>query len=174
MHIDEFNALDPAAAAALVRVWADVPRWTDAVVAGRPYPDADALAAAADGLAAQWSDDEVAAALHQHPRIGERRTGASAEDAASRREQASATTADERTAVALRDGNAAYEARFDRVFLIRAAGRSADEVLAELARRTANDPDAEAAEVAGALREIAALRLADTVPPFDAARGGTR
>ena len=37
------------------------------------------------------------------------------------------------------DGNRAYEERFDRVFLIRAAGRDADEILAELERRLGND-----------------------------------
>ena len=55
--------------------------------------------------------------------------------------------------------NAAYEQRFGRVFLIRAAGRSPDEMLAEAQRRLENGPDAEAAEALGQLREIALLRL---------------
>ncbi|MGV7942614.1 2-oxo-4-hydroxy-4-carboxy-5-ureidoimidazoline decarboxylase, partial [Mycobacterium kansasii] len=57
-------------------------------------------------------------------------------------------------------GNAAYEERFDRVFLINAAGLDATTVLAELHRRLENAPDAEAAEVARELRGIALRRLA--------------
>jgi 2-oxo-4-hydroxy-4-carboxy-5-ureidoimidazoline decarboxylase len=56
-------------------------------------------------------------------------------------------------------GNAAYEERFGRVFLIRAAGRDADEILAELERRLANTDDAERAETVDNLRQIALLRL---------------
>ena len=40
---------------------------------------------------------------------------------------------------ALAEGNREYEQRFGRVFLIRAAGRSSSEVLAELRRRLGND-----------------------------------
>ena len=56
-------------------------------------------------------------------------------------------------------GNAAYEARFGRVFLIRAAGRSPEEMLTELERRLANDDETEAREAVGQLAEIALLRL---------------
>ena len=64
---------------------------------------------------------------------------------------------------ALAEGNREYEQRFDRVFLIRAAGRSASEVLAELRRRLGNDDETERAETVAALREIALLRLKDVV-----------
>ena len=60
---------------------------------------------------------------------------------------------------ALREGNLAYEERFDQVFLIRAAGRSPAEMLAELRRRLRNDPATEQREVADQLREITRLRL---------------
>lgn len=62
-------------------------------------------------------------------------------------------------AQALADGNRAYEARFDRVFLIRAAGRSADDILTALRERLGNTPDQELAVIDAQLREIAALRL---------------
>ena len=60
-------------------------------------------------------------------------------------------------------GNQAYEERFGHVFLIRAAGRSGDEILAELERRLGNPPEAERAETADNLRQIALLRLAKEV-----------
>ena len=45
-----FNALEPDAAAEVVAVWAAIPGWVDAVVAGRPYDTVDALAARAYAL----------------------------------------------------------------------------------------------------------------------------
>ncbi len=66
------------------------------------------------------------------------------------------------TAARLAAGNAAYEERFDRIFLVRAAGRSAEEILALLAQRLTHDPETELAVTAGQLREIALLRLEDT------------
>ena len=61
------------------------------------------------------------------------------------------------------EGNRGYERRFGRVFLIRAAGRSSSEVLAELRRRLGNDDETERVEMVAALREIALLRLKDVV-----------
>ena len=60
---------------------------------------------------------------------------------------------------AIADGNRVYEDRFDRVFLIRAAGRSRREILAELRRRLTLDDNTEAAIVGSELRDIALLRL---------------
>ncbi|WIB35529.1 2-oxo-4-hydroxy-4-carboxy-5-ureidoimidazoline decarboxylase [Curtobacterium sp. MCJR17_043] len=158
-----FDRLDDAEARALVTSWAAVPRWVEAVLAGRPFGTVGALTAAADRLARTWTDAEVEAALAEHPRIGDRPVGDGAAATASRLEQAASAGADAATAAALRQGNADYEARFDRVFLVRAAGRTADQVLAELRRRLGNDDDTERTEVADQLREIALLRLARSV-----------
>ncbi len=159
----EFNALDAAAAAETVGVWAAIPAWTDAVVAGRPYASVDELAQAARAAAERWTGDDLDAALAHHPRIGARVAGAGVEAAASRREQSSMTDADADVADAIAAGNAAYEERFGRVFLIRAAGRSPAEMLAELHRRLENDDDAETSEALGQLAQIALLRLEATV-----------
>jgi 2-oxo-4-hydroxy-4-carboxy-5-ureidoimidazoline decarboxylase len=63
----------------------------------------------------------------------------------------------------LRAANATYEQRFGRVFLVRAAGRTSDQILAELRRRLYNDEEAERAETVTALRDIALLRLSEVV-----------
>jgi 2-oxo-4-hydroxy-4-carboxy-5-ureidoimidazoline decarboxylase len=159
MNIDDFNALDAERARAEVTVWAAIPSWVEAVVGGRPYPDVGDLAAVAASAARDWTRADLDAALPHHPRIGARVTGGDAEAAASRREQASMTDAVAGVAAGIADGNAAYEARFGRVFLIRAAGRSPEEMLSELERRLANDDETEAREAAGQLAEIALLRL---------------
>jgi 2-oxo-4-hydroxy-4-carboxy-5-ureidoimidazoline decarboxylase len=62
------------------------------------------------------------------------------------------------TRAALVAGNRAYEERFGHVFLIRAAGRSPEEMLAELRRRLENDAEAEQAEATEQLAQITGLR----------------
>lgn len=64
-------------------------------------------------------------------------------------------------------GNRRYEERFGRIYLVRAKGRSPEEILANLERRLDNAPDVEAVVAAHELREIAALRLAETVTDGD-------
>jgi 2-oxo-4-hydroxy-4-carboxy-5-ureidoimidazoline decarboxylase len=130
-----------------------VPRFADDVLAGQPYDDDAALLAAADHAARELTDEELDQALSGHPRIGERG------GAQSQKEQSGVDPSAGDTAALLKAGNAAYEARFDRVFLIRAAGRSADEILGQLERRLQNDDATERAETVDNLRQIALLRL---------------
>ena len=130
-----------------------VPRWADDVLAGQPYADRDALIAAADAAARELTDEELDQALSGHPRIGERG------GAQSQREQSGVDPTAGDTAARLAAGNAAYEERFDRVFLIRAAGRDAEEILSQLERRLQNDDETERAETVDNLRQIALLRL---------------
>jgi 2-oxo-4-hydroxy-4-carboxy-5-ureidoimidazoline decarboxylase len=158
LGIGQFNELPEADARALLESCLAVPRWVDAVLDGRPYPGTAALLAAADAAAPALTEAEVDAALARHPRIGER-AGESHDAEFSRREQAGVVPADAAARDELAAANREYESRFGRVFLIRAAGRSATEILAELRRRLHNEPADETAEVAAQLREIALLRL---------------
>lgn len=107
---------------------------------------------------------ELEAALAHHPRIGQQATGSSTEAALSRSEQADLDVGDD-VSRRLREGNRAYEERFGRVFLIRAAGRSAEEIVAKLEARLSHDPETEDVVVADQLRQIALLRLAGRVGP---------
>ena len=135
--------------------------WVARVVAGRPYADLDELLTASDRAIQELGPDDLAEALAAHPRIGQRVGGSSTEAAWSRQEQSGMDAADADAGVraALREGNVAYEERFDQVFLIRAAGRSPAEMLAELRRRLGNDLRTEQREVAEQLRQITRLRL---------------
>ena len=92
---------------------------------GRPYDSAPAVLHQARASAASFTDAEIDAALARHPRIGEQ-AGADHDAEFSEREQAAVGDADPTVTAAIRAGNAEYESRFDRVFLIRAAGRPAD------------------------------------------------
>ncbi|MBF4161233.1 2-oxo-4-hydroxy-4-carboxy-5-ureidoimidazoline decarboxylase [Nocardioides acrostichi] len=160
MDLQDFNALGVAEAATAVRPCVDIDRFVDAVVTGRPYADLETLLATARAHAATWTPAEVSAALADHPRIGERPAGDDASAALSRSEQGGVTgLSDDELQARIAAGNRAYEERFDRIFLIRAAGRSATEILHQLEQRLANDPDHELAVTAGELAEIAVLRL---------------
>jgi 2-oxo-4-hydroxy-4-carboxy-5-ureidoimidazoline decarboxylase len=157
-ELDAFNALPEAAARERLAECLDIPRWVDTIIEGRPYADRDALLKVAEVAASTMTDEELEAALDHHPRIGERGAGGHDEEH-SAREQAGVDPADRDIARRLAAGNLAYEERFDRVFLIRASGRTGPQILAELDRRLANDPAAERAETVSQLREIALLRL---------------
>ena len=135
------------------------PRFAAEVAAGRPYRDVDTLVHRAEEVSRALPWDDVAMALAAHPRIGDRVAGSSAEAESSRREQSSMDDAEAATREALVEGNRAYEERFDHVFLIRASGRSPEEMLAELRRRLDNDEETERVEVTEQLAQITALRM---------------
>jgi 2-oxo-4-hydroxy-4-carboxy-5-ureidoimidazoline decarboxylase len=70
--------------------------------------------------------------------------------------------ADAQTQQAMAEGNRAYEQRFGRIYLVSAAGRSAQDLLSFLHQRLNNDPDSEIDVVRQQLAKITRLRLADT------------
>lgn len=158
MKLSSFNSLPAPEAAALLRPCVDISRWASELVSARPFAGKEQLLVAAATAAEPWSEVEIDAALARHPRIGERAEGSSAEAGMSRDEQ-SGVRADAAVQAEMRRGNLAYEEKFGRVFLIRAAGRSADDILKQLNSRLDNSPEEEIAEVGRQLREIALLRL---------------
>jgi hydroxyisourate hydrolase len=146
----------PITAEELQPVLADalgVARWVDEVLAGAPYGDVDALVEHARAVATPLTEAELDEALAQHPRIGEQG------DRMSQAEQAAPDADDAELAVRIAEGNREYEEKFGRVFLIRAAGRTRAEILIELRRRLALDPEAELATATEQLRQIMELRL---------------
>jgi OHCU decarboxylase len=160
--VSGFNALADDEARRVLKSCLDVPRWVDEMLDGRPYESASAVLGRAAETAASLTAHEVEAALARHPRIGERAgTGHDAEFSES--EQSGVDRDDAEVARALAEGNAAYERRFGRVFLIRAAGRSSQEILDELRRRLDNSDKDELAEVIRQLGEIALLRLEQVI-----------
>ena len=148
MNLDEATLTEETLAECLA-----VPRWVAAVLDGRPYDSPEALYALAEREAATLTAEEVGLALAGHPRIGDK-TGS----ATSRAEQAGVDNADEFLAA-----NREYEQRFDRIYLVCAAGRGGDELLADLRRRLGNDPDTELAVTVRELGKIALLRLRKAV-----------
>jgi len=158
MDLPTFNAAPAAEVTPALLTCCDVPSWAGAVVDNRPYADVGSLVATADAAARRLTPADVDRALAAHPRIGERAHREGAEAGWSRQEQ-SGVAGDAGTRQSLAEANRAYEERFGRVFLIRAAGRDAEDILGELARRLQNDDATERAETVDNLRQIALLRL---------------
>ncbi|AWX87634.1 TPA: 2-oxo-4-hydroxy-4-carboxy-5-ureidoimidazoline decarboxylase [Klebsiella quasipneumoniae subsp. quasipneumoniae] len=155
----QFNRLSHDEAVALLAPCVAIPAWSDTLVSLRPFACREALLQVAREAMADWGENDLNAALSAHPRIGEKPTGSQAHATMSRQEQSAVDSDNEKLAQALREGNARYEARFGRVFLIRAKGRSGEEMLQALTRRLQHTADEEVAEALAQLREITMLRL---------------
>ena len=158
-----FNAMDEDAARAAMLVCLDVPRWADDVVAGRPYAGIGDVEAAMTAASATITDAELEQALARHPRIGERADAQKHDAAHSTREQSGVDHGDADLARRLEEGNRAYEERFGRVFIVRAAGRSGADILEHLRHRLDNSDELERAATIDQLTQIAVLRMKEAL-----------
>jgi allantoicase len=129
-------------------------RWVDGMLARRPFDRFDVLVATADEIWWGLDPGDWREAFAAHPRIGDR-----SGPQHTRREQSGTAGADPAVLDALAEGNRRYEQRFDHVFLVDAAGRSADDMLDELQARIDNEPDAELEVAAEQQRRITRRRL---------------
>lgn len=154
------NAMPPDVVATELAACCASRRWITAVARARPFGSVEELhrVCAQELAGLEWAD--IREALDAHPRIGERAaSGAGREAAWSRAEQSGAQDADARIAAELAAANAAYEARFGHVFLIRATGRTAAQLLAAARDRLGHDEPTEQAVVREELSQIVRLRL---------------
>ena len=136
--------------------------WARRMADARPFGDADDLFARADGTWRALGEADWLEAFRSHPRIGENKAEAGQtgrEQAWSAGEQAGMTSAAAATRAALAEGNRAYEARFGHIYIVCATGRSADEMLALLRSRLANDAATEIRVAAEEQRKITRIRL---------------
>lgn len=166
--LDEFNGAPADRLLPRLLALTASPAWAQALVAGRPYDDLGALLATSDELVLGLEVTEIDLALAGHPRIGERAGGLDQEAAArSAKEQASMSSADESLQAAMARGNAEYEHRFGRIYLVAASGRSAQELLGLLRARLDNDADTELDVVRGELARITRFRLIDLLASWE-------
>jgi 2-oxo-4-hydroxy-4-carboxy-5-ureidoimidazoline decarboxylase len=160
--LDRLNALPPREAAERLRACCGSSRWVEAMLARRPFGSvADLLWAADEAWHSTGPEDRDEAFAH-HPRIGERHAAAPVGATArtwSAEEQGAAAGADASARAALARANEAYERRFGRIYIVCAAGRGAEDLLADIAVRMKNDPGRERAIAAEEQRKITRLRL---------------
>ena len=162
------NHLDASAAEGALARCCKATRWVEAMLARRPFDSSAALYAAADAVWTSLGTDDYLEAFRGHPRIGASVAELEAKFAStagwSGAEQGAVKGADLATLEALRDGNAAYEARFGFIFIVCATGKTASEMLALLRERIGNEPDAEMRIAAAEQGKITKLRLEKLAP----------
>ncbi|MFJ8312658.1 MULTISPECIES: 2-oxo-4-hydroxy-4-carboxy-5-ureidoimidazoline decarboxylase [unclassified Streptomyces] len=147
--LDGFNSASPEAAEAALLGCCASRRWALRITAHRPYPDLDALLAAADEASYDLCADDLAEALAEESSPGLHHS------------------APQSAHTALRAAHAAYESRFGHAFVICLDGFSPaehqDEVLAGIRVRMTNERDEEWSIAADELRRLARARLAHLV-----------
>lgn len=135
--------------------------WAEQMIALRPIASIAALSEAADRVWATMGEPDWMEAFSRHPRIGERKATAAPERSTSwsEQEQSGISNGTQNVMRELAEGNAEYEERFGFTYIVCATGKSADEMLAILKRRLANDRVAELKEAVEQQRQILQIRL---------------
>ncbi len=147
-------AADETAARQLHEVCAST-AWTAAVLAGRPYPDTEALLAAGDAALRELTAEDLGEAMAGHPPIGRPKPG----DPTSAREQRGMAGASDRLKAELLELNLAYQERFGHVFLICATGLTGEQMRDAARARIGNTLEEEREIVRGELAKINRIRL---------------
>jgi OHCU decarboxylase len=145
--------------------------WVTAMVARRPFGDAATMLRIADEVWWSLGPDDWREAFAHHPRIGERNAAVAQESRArawSAGEQRSVADASADLRAALAEGNREYERRFGHIYLVSAAGKGAEELLALLRSRLSNDAATELRVAAGEQAKITRLRLLKLIGAADA------
>jgi 2-oxo-4-hydroxy-4-carboxy-5-ureidoimidazoline decarboxylase len=158
--LQHWNSLGAEAAAAAILPCNGSQAWAESLAALRPFDTAFDLTCTADNVWRSLSAADWQQAFDSHPRIGEHKARAATAQSltwSAGEQSAAQLTAD--TEAALAAANREYEARFGRIFIVCASGKTAAEMLAILRARLANDPATELREAAEQQRQITQLRL---------------
>jgi len=160
--LDRWNRLPVEQATRAILPCCGSRAWARGMTARRPLLSEAALLAASDETWQNLAHSDWMEAFQSHPRIGESRGGQavpSLSAAWSAEEQERVSDSDDSIKVGLKEGNREYEQRFDRVFIVCTAGKSASEILEILRRRLQNDAATELREAAEQQRQITQIRL---------------
>jgi OHCU decarboxylase len=159
--LTRWNALPPAEAALEILPCCGSNSWARQMVALRPIEDEDSLLAASDKVWRSLTEADWMEAFGHHPRIGQVAplTAPARSAQWSSEEQLKVGAAGDNELAALAEGNRIYEHRFNRIFIVCAAGKSAQTILDILQRRLWNDEQTELQQSAEQQRQITSLRL---------------
>lgn len=139
-------------------------RWITAMIAARPYHDAERLHTVADHAATALEKGDWLEAFGHHPRIGDVealrvRFAHAGSQSWSRGEQAGVAGSDDAVLERLAEGNRRYENRFGYLFIVCASGKTAAEMLALLEERLTHGRAEELGTAAAEQMKITHLRL---------------
>ena len=134
--------------------------WVAEMASHGPYSTPVAVLEAAEHAFERLTEDDWLEAFSAHPRIGERHGAQTAEgEAMSASEQTGVESRDHDLTRAMADANRSYEERFGYTYIVRAAGRTGEEMLALARSRLENEAGEELSVAAGQQREITRGRL---------------
>ncbi len=168
LAVAELDLLPQEAALELFRGCCAASAWTAAMVAERPFRSVDAIQGAAACAFDRLGEGDWLEAFAAHPRIGDLETlRARYGQGVEGQEQASTVGAASAVLEALAAGNAEYQRRFGFVFLVKATGKTAEQMLSILRRRLGSDRQTELATATDEQRKITALRLERLLGPRD-------
>ena len=162
MKLAQLNTLPATEAAQVFEQCCAAPGWVAAMVAQRPFASPEALHECADALWQAAEEADYLAAFLAHPKIGDvnslHKKFANTKTLAAG-EQSGVNTAMEDTLRALAEKNDAYFEKFGFIFIVCATGKSAEQMLAILTTRLANDRATEIHNAASEQLKITQLRL---------------
>jgi 2-oxo-4-hydroxy-4-carboxy-5-ureidoimidazoline decarboxylase len=160
--LTRWNSLDSAAAAREVLSCCGSKAWASALASRRPIADEASLIETSSAIWFALPEEAWQEAFDSHPRIGQRHVQTHATEESLRwsaQEQRTALTEDNKAKLAVEEANRRYEQKFGRIFIVCAAGKNSDEMLAILEARMKNDAITELQEAAEQQRQITRLRL---------------
>lgn len=137
-------------------------RWVERMLEARPFASKEDLFAKAARCFSGLETEDWDEAFSHHPRIGDpSRIKAEAQSTAAwaSNEQAGAARSSDDVRGAIAQGNQLYEAKFGRIYLVCATGKSGEELLAILRARLDNEPEEELRIAIGEQQKITLLRL---------------
>lgn len=161
-RLARWNGLEHEAALLSILSCCGARGWANALAARRPFESVSLLLEAAQQVWRNLETSDWLEAFRSHPRIGESRAASSTSEKSrqwSAQEQRQVAETDEAVKLALAEGNAQYEQRFGRIFIVCATGKSPSEILDILRRRLQNSDVHELVESAKEQEQIMETRL---------------
>jgi OHCU decarboxylase len=159
--LDTFNGTSNDAAFASLMSCCASHRWALSVATLRPFKDEETLFSIADFIWNKMQEPDWLEAFRAHPRIGERKPAETSAQSKewSIQEQAAVHDSHAEIFAELASGNLRYEKQFGFTYIVCATGKSAEEMLATLRTRLANDRQTELREATEQQRQITQIRL---------------
>ncbi len=137
-------------------------KWTASMVDARPFQSEQHVFDSAEQIFKGLAQRDWLEAFRHHPKIGGQKAAVEVSADAQRwseQEQARSADAGAQVRAGLERANAQYESRFGYFFIVCASSKSAEEMLAILKSRMANQPEKELEAAAGEQAKITQLRL---------------
>lgn len=160
--LERLNALPAGEAGTELLKCCGSTEWARQLIAQRPFESVDDLVAKADRVWWSLAPRDWLEAFQSHPKIGEQKAARATSAEAqkwSTDEQSGVRNSAADTMSALADLNRSYEEKFGFIFIVCAAGKSSEEMLAILRGRLQNPADQELPVAAAEQAKITTLRL---------------